>query len=194
MEDLKIRPVTEEDAPAITGLYNPYITNTTITFEEEPVSAEEMLQRIHKVLAIPFPWLCAEVNGRLAGYAYAARWRERGLVFLHAPVFMAPSNAQEGSGIMLLSGDKARCDALLPALQAMTGKVVWLGEAPEHVQHVLSSGANAAVDAPAVAFLAACAVVADAQVGGNPERQQIGPRRKLHLQQGIEALAAQLAP
>jgi 3-hydroxyisobutyrate dehydrogenase len=52
-------------------------------------------------------------------------------VFLHAPVFMAPSNAQEGTGIMLLSGDKAQCDTLTPALQTMTGKVVWLGEAPE---------------------------------------------------------------
>jgi 3-hydroxyisobutyrate dehydrogenase len=60
-----------------------------------------------------------------------ARWQGRGRVFLHAPVFMGPGNALEGSGVMLLSGDKARCDALLPSLQPMTGKVAWLGEAPE---------------------------------------------------------------
>jgi 3-hydroxyisobutyrate dehydrogenase len=61
----------------------------------------------------------------------AVRWAERGRTYLHAPVFMAPSNAADGSGIMLLSGPKASCEALTPALQAMTGKVVYLGEAPE---------------------------------------------------------------
>jgi 3-hydroxyisobutyrate dehydrogenase len=61
----------------------------------------------------------------------AARWNARAKVFVHAPVFMAPSNAAEGSGLMLVSGDKSRHEALLPALQQMTGNVLWLGEAPE---------------------------------------------------------------
>jgi len=61
----------------------------------------------------------------------AARWAARGRRFLHAPVFMGPSNAAEGTGIMLLSGPKADCDALTPMLARMTGKVVWLGDAPE---------------------------------------------------------------
>lgn len=61
----------------------------------------------------------------------AARWRSRGRTFVHAPVFMGPANAQEGTGLMLVSGDAAHHDALLPALQKMTGKVVYLGEAPE---------------------------------------------------------------
>lgn len=61
----------------------------------------------------------------------AVRWRSRGRTFVHAPVFMGPANAQEGTGLMLVSGDAAHHDALLPALQKMTGKVVYLGEAPE---------------------------------------------------------------
>jgi 3-hydroxyisobutyrate dehydrogenase len=61
----------------------------------------------------------------------AARWAARGRTFVHAPVFMAPSNAAEGTGVMLLSGPRALCEGLTPALQTMTGKVVWLGEAPE---------------------------------------------------------------
>ena len=60
-----------------------------------------------------------------------ARWNGRGRTFVHAPVFMGPANALEGTGLMLVSGARARYDALLPALQAMTGKVVYLGEAPE---------------------------------------------------------------
>jgi len=61
----------------------------------------------------------------------AARWNARGRTFVHAPVFMAPANALEGTGLMLVSGAKARHDALLPALQPMTGTVLYLGEAPE---------------------------------------------------------------
>jgi 3-hydroxyisobutyrate dehydrogenase len=60
-----------------------------------------------------------------------ARWNARGKVFVHAPVFMAPSNATDGTGLMLLSGDKLRHEALLPALQQMTGNVLYLGEAAE---------------------------------------------------------------
>ena len=61
----------------------------------------------------------------------AARWAARGRRFVHAPVFMAPSNAADGSGLMLVSGAQADHDALLPALQGMTGKVVYVGAAPE---------------------------------------------------------------
>ncbi len=60
-----------------------------------------------------------------------ARWNSRQRSFVHAPVFMGPVNALEGTGLMLVSGEKARHDALLPALQQMTGSVIYLGEAPE---------------------------------------------------------------
>jgi 3-hydroxyisobutyrate dehydrogenase len=60
-----------------------------------------------------------------------ARWAARGRVFLHAPVFMAPAHAHEGSGLMLISGGKDKCDEIAPALQQMSGKLWWLGEAPE---------------------------------------------------------------
>ena len=60
-----------------------------------------------------------------------ARWDARGRSFVHAPVFMGPSNALEGTGLMLVSGAKSRHDELLPALQPMTGNVLYLGEAPE---------------------------------------------------------------
>lgn len=60
-----------------------------------------------------------------------ARWNSRRRSFVHAPVFMGPSNALEGTGLMLVSGEKARFEALLPALQKMTGNVLYMGEAPE---------------------------------------------------------------
>jgi len=60
-----------------------------------------------------------------------ARWNSRDRTFVHAPVFMGPPNALEGTGLMLVSGEKLRHDTLLPALQMMTGNVIYMGEAPE---------------------------------------------------------------
>ncbi|HEU4405453.1 MAG TPA: NAD(P)-dependent oxidoreductase [Polyangiaceae bacterium] len=58
------------------------------------------------------------------------RWRARGVEFLHAPVFMGPQNAREGTGIMLASGDEGRFERAKPALMPMTGKLVYLGPDP----------------------------------------------------------------
>jgi 3-hydroxyisobutyrate dehydrogenase len=59
------------------------------------------------------------------------RWQERGIAYQHAPVFMGPQNALESTGTMLLSGERARYDALEPALSKMSGKLVYLGEEPD---------------------------------------------------------------
>lgn len=63
--------------------------------------------------------------------ARAERWRARGVAFLHAPVFMGPQNAREGTGIMLCSGEAALVERARPALEPMTGKLVYLGPQPE---------------------------------------------------------------
>jgi 3-hydroxyisobutyrate dehydrogenase len=63
--------------------------------------------------------------------ARAKRWEQRGVSFVHAPVFMGPQNALESTGIMLVSGEPARVAALTPALSAMTGKLANLGPRPE---------------------------------------------------------------
>lgn len=59
------------------------------------------------------------------------RWEERGIAFQHAPVFMGPQNALDGTGIMLASGDDALFRRLSPDLEKMTGKLVYLGPRPE---------------------------------------------------------------
>ena len=60
-----------------------------------------------------------------------ARWDARGVHFVHAPVFMAPANCADGTGLMLISGDPARHEALQPALKVMTGTLLYLGPQPE---------------------------------------------------------------
>jgi 3-hydroxyisobutyrate dehydrogenase len=63
--------------------------------------------------------------------ARATRWATRGVAFQHAPVFMGPVNALEGTGLMLASGERARFDALAPALGKMTGRLSWVGPQEE---------------------------------------------------------------
>lgn len=74
---MNIRVATLADAPAITAIYAPMVANTSISFELAPPSESEMRERIAKTLA-SLPWLVGEdAHGRVDGYAYAGRHRER---------------------------------------------------------------------------------------------------------------------
>ncbi len=55
------------------------------------------------------------------------RWRERGVIYQHAPVFMGPQNAADSTGFMLISGDRAVVARVSPMLAPMTGKLIDLG-------------------------------------------------------------------
>ena len=71
-----IRPATILDATQICGIYNHHVTHTTVTFEEEPVTEDEMKRRIHTISS-GFPWLVYEQENIIMGYAYATEWRSR---------------------------------------------------------------------------------------------------------------------
>ena len=71
-----IRPATLKDGVALANIYNWYVENTVITFEEEPVSGGDMAQRI-VVADETRPWLVLEEAGRVIGYASAERWKSR---------------------------------------------------------------------------------------------------------------------
>lgn len=69
-----IRPVVKEDAPMICDIYNYYVENTVITFEENPVDADEMGRRIQNITET-HPWIVFEEEGLILAYAYASPWR-----------------------------------------------------------------------------------------------------------------------
>lgn len=71
-----IRLATPDDAASILAIYAPYIENTSFTFETEVSSVEEFAERISTYL-ITWPWLVCEKDGRITGYAYATKYRER---------------------------------------------------------------------------------------------------------------------
>jgi len=71
-----IRPATVADAKQLAILYNYYIKNTLITFEEVEVTESEYAERIEKILA-EYPFIVFEEKGEILGFAYAHKWRER---------------------------------------------------------------------------------------------------------------------
>ena len=71
------RPATTADAAAIAAIYNHYVLNTTVTFEEEAVGVEAMTQRITDTLEAGLPWLVVEEYTVVRGFAYAGKWKSR---------------------------------------------------------------------------------------------------------------------
>lgn len=72
-----IRPATPDDIPAIVAIYARAVEQTTGNFELAAPDAAEMARRMHALRAEGCPYLAAEIDGRLAGYAYAGRYRPR---------------------------------------------------------------------------------------------------------------------
>ena len=76
MSRINIRLAAKADAPALLAIYRPYVETTAVTFECAVPSVEEFAGRIESILE-RFPYLVAESDGEIIGYAYANRFRER---------------------------------------------------------------------------------------------------------------------
>lgn len=74
--DVAIRLANLGDAAGVLSIYAPYCEATSVTFEIAAPTEEQMRERIVSVTA-NYPWLVAEVQGRIVGYVYATRFRER---------------------------------------------------------------------------------------------------------------------
>ncbi len=98
-----IRAAASSDARAVAAIYNHYVAETVITFEERPVHADEMARRIGDVQSASLPWLVAEENGQIVGYAHAAPWKTRSAYrfSVEITVYVAPDKVGHGIGSML---------------------------------------------------------------------------------------------
>lgn len=99
-----IRPIRPTDADILCQIYNHYIEETVISFEEEPVSPVEMRERIRLITAT-HPWLVDEREGQVLGYAYAGYWEDRPAYRLTAQtaIYLAPEATGQGIGFQLYS-------------------------------------------------------------------------------------------
>jgi len=94
-----IRACTTTDAAAIADIYNQYVRDTVITFEEMPVPADEMARRISETSA-RFPWLVWDEGGTVVGWAYATTWKTRSAYrfSVETTVYVAASHHGRGIG------------------------------------------------------------------------------------------------
>ena len=94
-----IRSATLDDAPAIARIYNHYVLNTTVTFEEVSVSDADMAGRVDSVQSANLPWLVIEEAGEVLGYAYAGKWNARSAYkrTVESTIYLA--NAATGRGL-----------------------------------------------------------------------------------------------
>lgn len=91
-----IRNVNLDDAGQICEIYNYYVLNTIVTFEESPVAEEEMKDRIRQ---IKLPWIVYVENSQVTGYAYASEWKSRCAYKNSLETTVYLKNGESGKGI-----------------------------------------------------------------------------------------------
>lgn len=77
MSGVTFRTAINADVPALVDTYNHYIQTSTVTFDLDEWSAEDMAHKIETVAALGMPFIVAERDGELVGYAYLSTWREK---------------------------------------------------------------------------------------------------------------------
>jgi L-amino acid N-acyltransferase YncA len=114
MPDVSIRTARPGDIAAITRIYDHAVIHGTASFELEPPDEAEMARRQSMLLAKRFPYLVAELNGALAGYAYAGPYRDRRAYdwCVEDSIYIAPELHRRGIGRLLLTRLIADTEAL----------------------------------------------------------------------------------
>ena len=99
-----IRPATASDIPAITAIYAHAVRTGTASFELEPPDESEMKRRLEALIEAGYPYLVAEVDGAVAGYAYAGPYRPRPAYrwSVEDSVYVASTMHRRGIGGVLL--------------------------------------------------------------------------------------------
>jgi L-amino acid N-acyltransferase YncA len=104
MSSLAVRPVHKTDIPAIAAIYAHAVLHGVASFELEPPDEAEMTRRKRAILDGGFPYLVAEKEGKVLGYAYAGPYRSRPAYrnSIENSVYVAPDAHRLGVGRALL--------------------------------------------------------------------------------------------
>lgn len=107
-----IRPSRDEDIPAITAIYAHHVLHSTGTFETEAPGVADMTARRADVLSKGLPYLVAEQDGRIAGFAYGNWFKPRPAYrySVEDSIYLAPDVHRKGLGRILLAELLARCE------------------------------------------------------------------------------------
>ncbi|HWJ80808.1 MAG TPA: GNAT family N-acetyltransferase [Nocardioides sp.] len=110
---VEVRRATYDDLPRVAAIYAPYVTGTVVTFELDVPRPAEWRQRLDAVAAAGLPFLVADGEDGVVGYAYLAPWKTRP-AYRHTAedsVYLDPAARGRGTGGLLL-------DALLEEARA----------------------------------------------------------------------------
>src|SRR6185312_17230321 len=108
-----LRPATPADIAAIAAIYRPAVLTGTASFELEPPGEDEMLRRFRAITDAGYPYFVAELDGRIAGYAYANAYRTRPAYryTVEDSIYIAPDLQGKGIGRPLLRALIDTCSA-----------------------------------------------------------------------------------
>ena len=111
---MQLRPAALADLEAVAAIYGRHVLDGLGTFEEVPPSLEEIARRHAAVRAKGLPWLVAELDGAVKGYAYAGPFRPRAAYryTVEDSVYVAPDALGRGLGRALLQAVIAECEAM----------------------------------------------------------------------------------
>lgn len=93
-----IRDVNIDDAKQICAIYNYYVLNTIVTFEESEVEIDDMESRIESITR-KLPWIVYEEDQKILGYAYASEWKSRCAYKNSLETTVYLKNGESGNGI-----------------------------------------------------------------------------------------------
>src|SRR5438477_7327718 len=112
MSAVSIRPATPADIPAITRIYAHAVRHGTASFELEPPDEPEMLRRQRALLENGYPYLVAESDETVMGYAYAGPYRTRPAYryTVENSIYIAPEAHRRGIGRALLDRLITECE------------------------------------------------------------------------------------
>ena len=103
--DLTIRDAAESDAEAIAAIYAHHVLYGTASYDVDPPPAESHRDKIRRIAAAGWPFLVAEIEGALAGYAYVTQFRDRAAYRFTAEnsIYVHPEHKRRGVGKALLA-------------------------------------------------------------------------------------------
>jgi L-amino acid N-acyltransferase YncA len=110
-EPVRVRPAVRADLGAVAGILAFYVTDSVVTFEEDPPGLPHWQQRLDALAERGLPFVVAEAGGVVAGYAYASPWRPKP-AYRHTAedsVYLAPGQRGRGLGRRLLESVLAGC-------------------------------------------------------------------------------------
>lgn len=104
--EYQIRDATDRDLPWVRSIYNHYVANSTVTFDEEPMTLRQLRAKFQHMSKLGFPFVVAESpGGEILGYAYVYPWKDKAAYryTVENSIYLGPAATGKGLGRVLLA-------------------------------------------------------------------------------------------